>query len=120
VRVRLDHVPKEPLRLRSAAGERTLTAGSVIEFAAPSSPGLIQIVEGERTLFELGVNFLDESESDLRARGAGDSGAYRPQDGRQQAERSQSADPLFWVLVVILVAALMANWCVPGVERRLA
>ena len=75
VRVRLGREPKGPLRVRCGGIERTLPATRLLEFVAPSPGGLLQIVEGpervggsETVLFELGVNFLDETESNLRDR----------------------------------------------------
>jgi hypothetical protein len=60
VRVRLGREPKGALRFRMGAAERSLTAGRTIEFIAPGPGGLLQILEGSETLFELGVYFLDE------------------------------------------------------------
>jgi Ca-activated chloride channel homolog len=110
VRVRLGHDPKAPLRIRCGAVERTLPAGRQLEFAAPSPGGLLQILEGDQILFELGVNFLDESESDLRRQSSADAGGLAPSAGLR-AESGPSSDPLFWVLLTIGGAALVANWC---------
>jgi len=115
VRVRLGHDPKEPLRFRCGAVERTLPAGRQLEFLAPSPGGLLQILEGNRVLFALGVNFLDESESDLRRQAPADAGGPTQAAGLR-AESGPSSDPLFWVLLMIGGAALVANWCLlsPG------
>ena len=109
VRVRLGHEPKAPLRFRCGGVERTLPAGSRIEFVAPSPGGLLQIFEGDAVLFELGVNFLDESESNLRHQATADTGAVRDTRG-QRGETGPASDPLFWVLLAIAVGAIVANW----------
>jgi hypothetical protein len=30
------------------------------------------------------------------------------------------SDPLFWILLVTASAAMLANWCLRGMDRRLA
>ena len=111
VRVRLGHEPKAPLRFRCGGVERTLPAGNRIEFVAPSPGGLLQILEGDAVLFELGVNFLDESESNVRHQATADAGALRDTRG-QRGESGPASDPLFWILLAIAAAATVANWWV--------
>ena len=48
--------------VRSNARCRPPSAG----FIAPSPGGLLQILEGDTVLFDIGVNFFDETESNLR------------------------------------------------------
>jgi Ca-activated chloride channel homolog len=117
VRVRLGRDPKGPLRWRCGGVERALPAGRQLEFIAPSPGGLLQILEGGEVLFEIGVNFLDEAESNLRGRSTANSGD--PNDGtRLRAESPPSSDPLFWVLLTIGAAAIVVNWCLlPGPLR---
>jgi hypothetical protein len=110
VRVRLEVDPKGPLRFRCGGVERALPAGRQLEFMAPSPGGLLQILEGDAVLFEIGVNFLDESESNLRNRSTADVGALT-EGGDLRAESGPSSDPLFWVLLAIGGAAILANWC---------
>ena len=119
VRVRLGRDPKGPLRFRCGAVERTLPAGRQVEFIAPSPGGLLQILEGDQVLFELGVNFLDESESDLRRQSTAEAGGLMQAAGLR-AESGPASDPPFWVLLTIGGAALVANWCLlsPGLSRR--
>jgi hypothetical protein len=109
VRVRLDRDPKAPLRFRCGAVERTLPAGRLIEFIAPSPGGLLQILEGDDVLFEIGVNFLDETETALRDRSTGESGEIGEVAGLR-TETSATSDPLFWVLLAIGTTAMMLNW----------
>jgi hypothetical protein len=116
VRVRLGRDPKAPLRFRCGAVERTLPAGRQVEFIAPSPGGLLQILEGDQVLFELGVNFLDESESDLRRQSPADTGGPTQAAGLR-AESGPASDPLFWVLLTIGGAALVANWCLLSPAR---
>jgi hypothetical protein len=119
VRVRLGQDPKSPLRIRCGAVERALPAGRQLEFVAPSPGGLLQILEGDQVLFELGVNFLDESESDLRRQSTAEAGGLTQAAGLR-AESGPSSDPLFWVLLTIGGAAIVANWCLlsPRLSRR--
>src|SRR5204862_5551844 len=62
VKARLGSDPKGPLHFKCGALDRPLPQGRTIEFIAPSSCALLQIMEGKDTIFELGVNFLDENE----------------------------------------------------------
>jgi hypothetical protein len=127
VRVRLGRDPKGPLRIRCGPVERPLLAprspqggagprSGELEFIAPSPGGLLQIVEdpdgsdGDAVLYELGVNFLDENEANLRDRSSGNAGQFAEATGLR-AERGPASDPLFWLLLVIAGSALIANWC---------
>jgi hypothetical protein len=117
VRVRLGRDPKGPLRVRGGGVERTLPAARVLEFIAPSPGGLLQIVEGperiggsETVLFELGVNFLDETEGNLRDRTTtGDVGRVADV-AAVRGERGPESDPLFWLLLALGGSAILANW----------
>jgi hypothetical protein len=119
IRVRLGREPKGPLHVRLGAFERELPPGSLLEFAAPAPGGLLQVTEGDERIFELGVNVLDESEADLRDRSAAEIGGLNQQAPGLDAESGLASDPLFWVLLAIGGAALVANWCLPG-ARSLA
>ena len=116
VRVRLDRDPKAQLRFRCGAVERTLPAGRLIEFIAPSPGGLLQILDGDEVLFEIGVNFLDETETALRDRSTGDSGVIGEAAGLR-AETSATSDPLFWILLAFGTTAMMLNWSLPAPGR---
>jgi len=118
VRARLDRDPKAQLRFRCGAVERTLPAGRLIEFIAPSPGGLLQILDGDEVLFEIGVNFLDETETALRDRSTGDSGAIGEVAGLR-AETSATSDPLFWILLALGATSMLLNWCLfaPGRMR---
>jgi hypothetical protein len=116
VRVRLGRDPKGPLRLRCGGVERILPAARLLEFVAPSPGGLLQIVEGpehvggnETVLFELGVNFLDATESNLRDRATANVGRFADVVALR-AETGPESDPLFWVLLAIGGAAIVSNW----------
>lgn len=115
VRVRLGREPTAPLRYRLGNVERELQAAGVLELVAPAPGGLLQILEGETVLYELGVNFLDEREADLRAKRSAEVGNLVPGAGVRM-ETSAAEDPLFWVLLAIASAALLANWALlsPG------
>ena len=119
VRVRLDAVPKGRLAVRTADGERTMPLSRTLEFAAPEGGGLLEITEEGKTLVALGTNFLDEQESDLRTRGPGEGGTFATRTAGSM-ETGATSDPLFWILLGTVVAAILANWCLPGVERRIA
>jgi hypothetical protein len=127
VRVQLAGDPKGPLRLRSGPGfgaephltvvERALPPGRQLEFIAPSPGGLLQILEGpqriggdDTVLFELGANFLDEFETNLRDRKTADVGRFTDV-AAVRAESGPESDPLFWLLLAIGGAAMVANWC---------
>ena len=110
VRVRLGRDPKGPLRFRSGGIERTLPAGRSVEFSAPSPGGLLQLMEGDAVLSELGVNFLDEEETNLRAKSTSETGKFANASLGLRAENGPASDPLFWVLVVIGGLAIILNW----------
>ena len=74
VRARLDRDPTGPLSFRCGTVERALPASRQLEFIAPSPGGLLQVLEGDRVLFELGVNFLDEEETRLAGLATADTG----------------------------------------------
>jgi len=117
IRVRLARDSKGPLRYRCGAAERTLPAGRELEFIAPSPGGLLQILEGDAVLFELGVNFLDESETNLRGLSTADSGRFRDVAGLR-AESGPESDPLFWLLLAVGGTAILANWCLLTARSR--
>jgi hypothetical protein len=110
VRVRLGRDPKGPLRFRSSGIERALPAGRSVEFAAPSPGGLLQVMEGDAVLFELGVNFLDEEETNLRAKSTSEIGKLSNASQGLRSENGPASDPLFWVLVVIGGISIILNW----------
>jgi hypothetical protein len=125
IRVRLDHDPEEPLRYRCGDIERTLPPGRQVEFIAPSPGGLLQILEGDQLLFEVGVNFLDEVETALANQSRSDAGELARAAGLR-AESGAASDPLFWILLMTGGIAMLANWCFfapasrPHPSRRLS
>ena len=118
VRVQLARDPKGPLRFRCGAVERVLPPSRLLEFIAPSPGGLLQILDGDEVLFELGANFLDESETNLRKQSTADVGAFADAGGLR-AESGPASDPLFWLLLTIGATAIVTNWCLltPGPNR---
>ena len=110
VRVRLARDAKGPVRFRCGTVERVLPAGPLLEFIAPSPGGLLQILDGDEVLFELGVNFLDESETNLRNQATADVGRLTEPAGLR-AESGPASDPLFWLLLTISGMAIVVNWC---------
>ena len=119
VRARLDREPKGQLRFRCGAVERALPAGRQIEFIAPSPGGLLQILEDDQVLWEVGVNFLDETETSLRHQSTADTGELAATPG-VRAENGAASDPLFWLLLAIGGTAVLLNWCLltPGRVAR--
>ena len=111
VRVHLGHDPTAPLRLRCGTIDRTLPPGRDVEFVAPSPGGLLQILEGDTVRFELGVNFLDPAQGDLRQRERVEAGAFADARGLR-GEKGPSSDPLFWILLGIATASVIANWSI--------
>jgi hypothetical protein len=110
VRVQLARDPKGPLRFRCGAVERVLPPSRLLEFIPPSPGGLLQILDGDEVLFELGANFLDESETNLRKQSTADVGELR-EDAGLRAESGPQSDPLFWLLLAIGGTAVLVNWC---------
>jgi hypothetical protein len=110
VRVRLAREPKGALRLRAAGVERALPSGRELEFIAPSPGGLLQILDGSDVLYELGVNFLDETEPSLRSQTTAEGGNFGNAPGLR-AESGPASDPLFWILLLAAGSAIVANWC---------
>ena len=80
----------------------------------------MEVLEGNDTLFQLGVNFLDEIETDLSARVRGESGKPKTLTAGLQAETGPESDPLFWILLVVGTGAMLANWCLPARARSRA
>ncbi len=116
VRVHLGREPKGTVRYRIGSVERDLPPGRTVEFIAPSPGGLLQILEGgeglddQSVLYELGVNFLDESEPDLRNQKTAEAGALVDVAGLR-AESGPASDPLFWILLAVAATAILSNWC---------
>ena len=111
VRVRLGRDPKGPLKFRCGSTERELPPARLMEFTAPEPCGVLEIQEGEETAFQLGVNFLDENETNLSDRARGEFGKPNTKAAGLLAESGAESDPLFWTLLAIAGAALLANWC---------
>lgn len=109
VRVRLGRDPQGPLRYRCEGIERDLPPGRHLEFIAPAPGGLLQILEGDSVIFEMGVNFLDEGEADLQPRSSADHGSLT-EIPALRAEGGAPSDPLFWILLTIAGMAIVANW----------
>jgi len=110
IRVRLGHDPKGPLRFQCGSITRDLPPARVVEFTAPA-PCLLEVLEGDQIAFQLGVNFLDEIESDLSDRVRGEFGRSNPRAGGVLTEGGPEADPLFWSLLAVAGFAMFANWC---------
>jgi hypothetical protein len=68
-------------------------------------------------LFELGVNLLDENESNLHAKSAIEIGKFNKNARGLRSESGPASDPLFWALLAIGGLAIIANWCVLGLRR---
>ncbi|HEX5070252.1 MAG TPA: BatA domain-containing protein [Vicinamibacterales bacterium] len=117
IRARLDRDPAGPLRYRCGPIERTIAAGRQIEFIAPSPGGLLQILEGDQVLFEVGVNFLDEVESSLADRSTADAGKLADASG-MRAEAGAASDPLFWILLAVGGIAMLVNYCLNSAVRH--
>ena len=102
VRVRLGRDPKGPLRvpLRRRRARRCRPAGRSSS-SRRRRADCSQILEGDEVLFELGVNFLDESESDLRGPARRRTPAVRRRRRGLRAESGPASDPLFWMLLAI-------------------
>jgi hypothetical protein len=120
VRIRLADGLKGPVRIRGGGIDRTMPVSRVVEFVAPPAGGLVEVLDGTTSMFELGVNFLDESESDLRSRATDVTGTMNRQAAGVRTDSGAASDPLFWVLLAVSGAALLANWCLPRAERRIA
>jgi hypothetical protein len=67
-------------------------------------------LDGDDVLFELGVNFLDEDETNLRAKSTSEIGKFDNASRGLRSENGPASDPLFWVLVVIGGLAIILNW----------
>lgn len=111
VRVRLGREPTGPLHFRCGSIERDLPSARLMEFTAPAPCGLLEITEGKDALFQLGVNFLDENETNLSDRARGEFGKPNPLAGGVKTESGPESDPLFWTLLAVAGIALLANWC---------
>src|SRR5262249_37166209 len=110
IRVRLEHDPKGSLHVRSADADRAIQSSRLIEFIAPSPGGLVQIMDGNDVLFDLGVNFLDEDQTNLRDKQTSETGKLDSRVGGVRAENGPASDPLFWILLVIAGCAILSNW----------
>jgi hypothetical protein len=117
IRIRLGREPAGPLRIQTGSVSRELPPNSVLEFIAPQTGGLLHVLEGQKILYELGVNFLDEDEGDLRRAASGDFGAFQTSAASLQTEKGPSSDPLFWLLFAVATVAIIGNWFVVTPRR---
>jgi Ca-activated chloride channel homolog len=117
VRARLGSDPKGPLHFQCGALDRALPQGRSVEFIAPQNCSLLQIMEGKDTLFELGVSFLDENETNLSDRATAEAGKLESQMSGLRTETGPEADPLFWTLLMVGGLAMLGNWCWLGPSR---
>lgn len=117
VRARLATDPKGQLHYKCGTLDRPLPHGRTMEFIAPPNCALLQIMEGNETLFELGVNFLDESETNLSDRDTSETGKLDSQAAGTRTETGPESDPLFWTLLVVGGLAMLGNWCWLGAAR---
>ena len=118
VRVRLARDPTAPLRFRCGAIERAAAARRASSSSSrPRRAGCCRSSKGDRVLFELGVNFLDEAETDLRRQATAETGQLAAAAGLR-AESGPASDPLFWMLLAIGGTAMLANWCLSLAGRR--
>jgi hypothetical protein len=62
------------------------------------------------------VNFLDETEANLRDRVPGEEGELSQSAAGIVAESGPASDPLFWVLLATVAIAIAGNWYVLGHE----
>jgi hypothetical protein len=116
IRAHLDRDPAAPLRYRCGGVEHALPSSRQIDFIAPSPGGLLQILEGDRVLFEVGVNFLDEEETVLAHQSTADAGQLASVAG-MRAETGAASDPLFWILLAAGGLAMLGNWCLSWSRR---
>ena len=119
VRIRLERQPAAPLRVRMGTFERELPATRLIEFVAPAPGGLAQILEGDQVRYELGINPLDESESDLRRARTEILGKSDTATHERAIESGPAFDPLFWLLLTVCAAAMLGNWWLLSPRRGL-
>ena len=74
---------------------------------APTSPGFLRAVQGDKTLLNAGVHFADTRESDFSAC---QSAPLQDADHRSSIEQHTTLDPLWRVWILLLLAALMVSW----------
>jgi hypothetical protein len=117
IRIRLGREPKGKLHFRCGNVERDLPSARLMEFTSPEPCGLLDVMEDNDVLFRLGVNFLDEVESDLSDRTGGERGKPNTLAAGLRAESGAESDPLFWILLIAASAALVGNWCLPAQTR---
>jgi hypothetical protein len=111
ITIHLGRDAKERLHYRCGSVQRDLPSSRILEFVAPAPCGLLDVLEGSDVLFQLGVNFLDENESNLSNRASGEIGKANPKPGGARTETGPESDPLFWTLLAITGLAVLANWC---------
>jgi len=117
IRIRLGREPKGKLHFRCGNVERDLPSARLMEFTSPEPCGLLDVMEDNDVLFRLGVNFLDEVESNLSDRTGGERGKPNTLAAGLRAESGAESDPLFWILLIAASAALVGNWCLPAQTR---
>ncbi|MFT5109039.1 MAG: hypothetical protein ACI9UA_004685 [Pseudoalteromonas tetraodonis] len=100
----------DTLELAWAGGSNELAATSRATINAPDSPGPMSIVQGELTLLEAAVNFVDPLESDFSK---ADAGFVAPPEPTSMVQRASLPDRFRDLWLLLALTTLLLSWTFP-------
>jgi hypothetical protein len=99
------------LEVMTEAGRGTIPLSRARQLRAPGEPGFFRVGQGGTILLDAAANFADTREADLsKADSVSELGAL-PEAIR---ERQTEGDPVWFVWVLLLAAAMLVTWHVLG------
>lgn len=105
----------ESVRIVTPDGSDTLKPSSSLVLRASESPGTMAIVQGEGTLLEAAVNFVDPSESDFST---ADAGFTAPPEPTALVQAATLPDRFRDLWLLLALAVLLLSWTFPESTGR--
>ena len=99
-----------PITINSADGASTEAARSRLNLRAPARPGELSVSQGEETLLEAAVNFVDPIESDFSLSSAG---FIPPPDPTSLIREASLPDRFRDLWLLLALAVLLLSWRFP-------
>ncbi len=105
-------------RLIGPSSTRTLPSSEIVELPVVDQSGVYEVTLGESSLARFAVNFFDREESDLKGLSTGRQESREVVDP-QTLDLSNLYTTIIMILLIVLVAAILADWYVLGRRKAL-
>lgn len=99
------------LEVMTEKGRGTIPLARAKQLRAPSEPGFFRVGQGGTVLLDAAANFADTREADLSKAGSASELGALPEAIR---ERQTEGDPVWFVWVLLLAAAMLVTWHLLG------